>query len=112
MDFLEKKVLVVGLGKTGLYVLRWLSKEKAHVAISDSKSEEALDQGGPEFGVAGEGGEDGGDGDQGDDGAEGVPHRLRRSPLRVIYRPGTRRKAGACRCNRYVSGASPQAHRV
>lgn len=44
MDFFKKKVLVLGLGKTGISVLRWLSKEKAHLAISDSKSEKALNR--------------------------------------------------------------------
>lgn len=43
MDFSEKKILVVGLGKSGLSASRWLVKQGAHVVLGDVKGEEELD---------------------------------------------------------------------
>ena len=40
----KKRVLVVGLGKSGLSVARWLSGEGAEVTVSDLTSEADLDQ--------------------------------------------------------------------
>ena len=42
MDFFKKKVLVVGLGKSGLSISRWLTGEGAEVTVSDMKEESAL----------------------------------------------------------------------
>ena len=43
MKVSNKKVLVVGLGKSGLSAARWLSKEGARVVVSDMKEEMELD---------------------------------------------------------------------
>lgn len=45
MDFFKKKVLVVGLGKSGLSVARWLRREGAEVTISDQKSDVDIERG-------------------------------------------------------------------
>ncbi len=45
MEFQNKKVLVVGLGKSGLSAAYWLSKAGAEVVISDIKGEDELDKG-------------------------------------------------------------------
>ncbi len=44
MAFFKKKVLVIGLGKSGLSVSRWLSGEGAKVTVSDMKEKEALNK--------------------------------------------------------------------
>lgn len=44
MAFSKKKVLVIGLGKSGLSVSRWLSEAGATVTVSDIKQREALDK--------------------------------------------------------------------
>ncbi|MFC1532720.1 UDP-N-acetylmuramoyl-L-alanine--D-glutamate ligase [Thermodesulfobacteriota bacterium] len=44
MEFLEKKFLVVGLGRSGLSVARWLSKKGADITIGDIKTEPDLNQ--------------------------------------------------------------------
>ena len=44
MEFYKKKVLVVGLGKTGLSISRWLTGEGAEVTVSDMKEEAALNE--------------------------------------------------------------------
>ncbi|MFC1867954.1 UDP-N-acetylmuramoyl-L-alanine--D-glutamate ligase [Thermodesulfobacteriota bacterium] len=44
MEFLKKKILVVGFGKSGLSAARWLSKEGASVTIGDIKKEADLNQ--------------------------------------------------------------------
>jgi len=43
MDVLNKRVLVVGLGKSGLSAAHWLSREGAEVTVSDMKTEAELD---------------------------------------------------------------------
>ena len=43
MDVSEKRVLVVGLGKSGLSTTRWLSGQGAKVTVSDLKGEAELD---------------------------------------------------------------------
>ncbi len=45
MDVFEKKVLVVGLGKSGLSASRWLSRQGAHVTVSELRGEADLDPG-------------------------------------------------------------------
>lgn len=45
MELTEKKVLVVGLGKSGMSSSRWLSKVGAKVTVSDLKPESKLDRG-------------------------------------------------------------------
>ena len=45
MEFFKKKVLVVGLGKSGLSISRWLTGEGAEVTVSDMKEESALNDG-------------------------------------------------------------------
>ena len=45
MKFNQKKILVVGLGKSGLAVVRYLVREGATVTVSDVKKEENLDPG-------------------------------------------------------------------
>ncbi len=42
MELNKKKVMVVGLGKTGLSISRWLRGEGAEVTVSDMKEEGAL----------------------------------------------------------------------
>jgi UDP-N-acetylmuramoylalanine--D-glutamate ligase len=42
MEFAKKKVLVVGMGKSGLSAGRWLSKQGAEVIISDIKTESEI----------------------------------------------------------------------
>ena len=42
MELVKKKVLVIGLGKSGLSVSRWLSKEGAEVTVSEIKKKSAL----------------------------------------------------------------------
>lgn len=44
MEFAKKKVLVVGMGRSGLSAARWLSREGAEVTISDIKRVSELDQ--------------------------------------------------------------------
>ena len=44
MEFAKKKVLVLGLGKSGLSAARWLSRSGADVTIGDIKPEADLDQ--------------------------------------------------------------------
>jgi len=44
MEFSKKKIIVVGLGKSGVSVSRWLSSKGAYVTISDIKSESDLDR--------------------------------------------------------------------
>lgn len=44
MDVFGKKVLVVGLGKSGLSASRWLSRQGAHVTVSELKVEDDLDR--------------------------------------------------------------------
>ena len=44
MSLFKKKVLVIGLGKSGLSVSRWLSDEGAKVTVSDMKEKEALNK--------------------------------------------------------------------
>ena len=44
MDFFRKKVLVVGLGKSGLSASRWLSQAGALVTVTDIREEEAFDR--------------------------------------------------------------------
>ena len=43
MNVFGKNILVVGLGKSGLSVLRWLAKNGARVAVSEIKAEPDLD---------------------------------------------------------------------
>ncbi|MBW1888748.1 MAG: UDP-N-acetylmuramoyl-L-alanine--D-glutamate ligase [Deltaproteobacteria bacterium] len=43
MELIKKRVLVVGLGRSGLSAARWLSREGAEVTISDIKMEADLD---------------------------------------------------------------------
>lgn len=43
MSFCGKHVLVVGLGKSGLSVVRWLARQGARVTISDIKPASAID---------------------------------------------------------------------
>lgn len=43
MEFAKKRILVVGLGRSGLSAARWLSREGAQVTITDIKVEKALD---------------------------------------------------------------------
>jgi len=43
MNIRGKKFLVVGLGKSGLSVVRWLSKHGARVTVSDIKAESDMD---------------------------------------------------------------------
>jgi len=43
MEFKKKKILVVGLGKSGLSAARWLSREGAEVIISEIKAEPDID---------------------------------------------------------------------
>jgi len=43
VELFKKKVLVVGLGKSGLSAARWLSKEGAQVTVSELKAEAELD---------------------------------------------------------------------
>jgi UDP-N-acetylmuramoylalanine--D-glutamate ligase len=43
MDVRGKHILVVGLGKSGLSVIRWLAKKGAQVAVSEIKAEADLD---------------------------------------------------------------------
>jgi UDP-N-acetylmuramoylalanine--D-glutamate ligase len=43
MSLLEKKVLVIGLGKSGLSVTRWLSGEGAEVTVSEMKEKAVID---------------------------------------------------------------------
>jgi len=43
MTFYGKHILVVGLGKSGLSVVRWLVKQGARVAVSDIKAEREID---------------------------------------------------------------------
>ena len=43
MELTKKRVLVVGLGRSGLSAARWLSREGAEVTISDIKMEADLD---------------------------------------------------------------------
>jgi len=45
MEFVRKRVLVVGLGKSGLSAARWFSGQGAEVTIGDVKAEADLDQG-------------------------------------------------------------------
>lgn len=45
MELSEKKILVVGLGKSGLSASRWLVRQGAEVTVSDLKRAEDLDQG-------------------------------------------------------------------
>jgi UDP-N-acetylmuramoylalanine--D-glutamate ligase len=42
IEFRNKKVLVVGLGITGLYAARWLAKQGAAVTVSEAKPETEL----------------------------------------------------------------------
>ena len=42
-EFLKKKVLIVGLGKSGLSAARWLSKQGARVTVSELKAKAELD---------------------------------------------------------------------
>jgi UDP-N-acetylmuramoylalanine--D-glutamate ligase len=44
MDVFGKKVLVVGLGKSGLSASRWLSRQGADVTVSELKGEDDLDR--------------------------------------------------------------------
>jgi UDP-N-acetylmuramoylalanine--D-glutamate ligase len=43
MSLLKKKVLVIGLGKTGLSVSRWLTNQGAEVTVSDIKKKTDID---------------------------------------------------------------------
>ena len=43
MNFKNKHILVVGLGKSGLSVLRWLAGQGARVTVSEMKAESELD---------------------------------------------------------------------
>ena len=43
MVYSKKKVLVVGIGKSGLSVARWLSNQGAEVVIADNKKENEID---------------------------------------------------------------------
>ena len=43
MELVKKRILVVGLGRSGLSAARWLSREGAEVTISDIKMEADLD---------------------------------------------------------------------
>lgn len=43
MDFSEKKILVVGLGKTGLALTNYLKRQGARVLVSDSRSRDELE---------------------------------------------------------------------
>ena len=44
MEFTNKKVLVIGLGRSGLSAARWLIGEAASVTICDIKPEPDLDR--------------------------------------------------------------------
>lgn len=44
MELVHKKVLVVGLGRSGLSAARWLSREGAEVTICDIKTEAEIDR--------------------------------------------------------------------
>ncbi len=44
MELVNKKVLVIGLGRSGLSAARWLAREGAAVVICDIKPESDLDR--------------------------------------------------------------------
>ena len=44
MELVGKKVLVVGVGRSGLSAARWLSREGAEVTICDIKTEAEIDR--------------------------------------------------------------------
>ena len=44
MEFLKKKIMIVGLGKSGLSASRWLIREGADITIGDIRSEAELDE--------------------------------------------------------------------
>ncbi len=45
MEFLKKRILVAGLGRSGLSAARWLIREGADVTIGDIRSEKELERG-------------------------------------------------------------------
>ncbi len=45
MSLFKKKVLVIGLGKSGLSVSRWLSGEGAEVTVSEMKEKAVMRKG-------------------------------------------------------------------
>ena len=45
MEFVGKRILVLGLGRSGLAPAKWLATQGADVTVSDVKEEQALDQG-------------------------------------------------------------------
>jgi UDP-N-acetylmuramoylalanine--D-glutamate ligase len=44
MDVKAQRIVVVGMGRSGLSVARWLAKEGARVTVSEAKAETALDR--------------------------------------------------------------------